>query len=66
VLVDAHLRPAGLVLLAVCDERAWIGGIGIVPKLRGHGWGSYLLAEALATLQCPIIARQVEMRLDLS
>jgi ribosomal protein S18 acetylase RimI-like enzyme len=43
--VDGAL--AGVVLLAFRRERAWIGGFGVVPELRGRGLARRYLDETL-------------------
>jgi ribosomal protein S18 acetylase RimI-like enzyme len=44
--VDSAL--SGIVLLAFRDERAWIGGFGVVPEFRGRGLARRYLDETLA------------------
>jgi GNAT superfamily N-acetyltransferase len=43
--VDGAL--SGVVLLAFHDERAWIGGFGVVPEFRGRGLARRYLDETL-------------------
>ena len=43
--VDGAL--SGVVLLAFRGDRAWIGGFGVVPELRGRGLARRYLAETL-------------------
>jgi ribosomal protein S18 acetylase RimI-like enzyme len=38
---------SGIALLALRGERAWIGGFGVVPALRGRGLAARYLAETL-------------------
>lgn len=43
----AEGRPAGVALLALRGERAWCGGFGLAPPLRGRGLAHGLCADML-------------------
>ncbi|MBF6590313.1 MAG: GNAT family N-acetyltransferase [Ktedonobacterales bacterium] len=47
VIRSANGASAGLSLLALRGERAWIAGMGIAPVWRGHGHGAALLRAQL-------------------
>ena len=38
----------GMAVLAVRGARGWIGGFGVVPRLRGRGLGRRLMSELVA------------------
>jgi ribosomal protein S18 acetylase RimI-like enzyme len=41
-------KPVGLALLAVRDDRSWIGGMGVVASARRRGFGRALMEGVLA------------------
>jgi ribosomal protein S18 acetylase RimI-like enzyme len=49
LVVDGAL--AGIGLVAMREERGWIGGMGIGPQLRRQGLGRQLLAHLLSNLR---------------
>lgn len=51
---------AGVALLAFRDERAWVGGFGVVPHLRGQGFARDLL-RAISSICKDAKARSLEL-----
>jgi ribosomal protein S18 acetylase RimI-like enzyme len=48
--IDEELEAVGLVLSGIREERAWIGGMGIIPGQRRKGIGLALMEKALDNL----------------
>jgi len=58
-LARSRVAPdAGLANLAIRGERAWIGGIAVVPEQRRHGVGRALM-EAVLELAPPTVLLEV-------
>lgn len=43
-------EPAGFTFSGVRGFKAWVGGLGVVPELRGHGHGKFLLEAQIERL----------------
>jgi ribosomal protein S18 acetylase RimI-like enzyme len=42
--------PVGFTFTGVRGFRSWVGGLGVVPELRGHGHGKFLLEAQIERL----------------
>jgi len=51
VVLEQDGEIIGFVITRMGENEAEIGPVGIVPEIRGQGFGSYLLASALKTLR---------------
>ncbi|MFN8611944.1 MAG: GNAT family N-acetyltransferase [Vulcanimicrobiota bacterium] len=52
--LDGRGQVAALALLALRDQRAWIGGFGVAPSYRGNRFSGPVLNETLKALQIPV------------
>jgi ribosomal protein S18 acetylase RimI-like enzyme len=53
-------KPAGFAFLAVRGERAWVGGVGVVPGHRRHGLGRRLMESILAAAPGAVTLEVIE------
>lgn len=51
VVLEQDGEIVGFVITRMMENEAEIGPVGLVPEVRGQGFGSYLLASALKTLR---------------
>jgi GNAT superfamily N-acetyltransferase len=60
IIMDTDHQPAGLGMLGIRDDRAWITRLGIIPERRRAGMGMYMI-QGLLTAARERYARLIQL-----